>query len=102
MRNDLLYYSIDDDTYWYEIHGEGIPVVMLHGFTGSTSTWQNFISDCQKDLQIITIDLPGHGKTRTNSPKTMEECCQDLKRLFQYLKVDNFHILGYSMGGRTA
>ncbi|WP_373893143.1 2-succinyl-6-hydroxy-2,4-cyclohexadiene-1-carboxylate synthase [Virgibacillus sp. CBA3643] len=98
-----MYFSIKDASYWYEIHGEpGNPtVVMLHGFTGSTSTWADFIASWKNELRIITIDLPGHGHTKTPSPRTMEACCADLKALFQYLQLETFHLLGYSMGGRT-
>lgn len=97
-----MYYSINDATYWYEIHGQGVPIVMLHGFTGSGSTWKHFITKWKNDLQIITIDLPGHGKTTTPSLKSMEQCCQDLMHLFDHLNLETFHLLGYSMGGRTA
>ena len=97
-----MYHSVNGTRYWYEIHGEGHPLVMLHGFTGSSATWSNFMENWQTGLQIITVDLPGHGKTRAPHPKTMEECCADLKDLFDYLGLDDFHLLGYSMGGRTA
>ncbi|OZU88541.1 2-succinyl-6-hydroxy-2,4-cyclohexadiene-1-carboxylate synthase [Virgibacillus indicus] len=97
-----MYYTVNGARYWYEIHGKGYPLIMLHGFTGSSATWSNFIKNWQEGLQIITVDLPGHGKTRTRYPKTMEECCEDLKDLFDYLGLDEFHLLGYSMGGRTA
>lgn len=97
-----MYYTIDDATYWYEVHGKGEPVVLLHGFTGSTSTWSAFIANWKEHFQLITIDLPGHGKTTTQSPRTMEACCRDLKNLFQHLNLSQIHLLGYSMGGRTA
>ncbi|MBM7600726.1 2-succinyl-6-hydroxy-2,4-cyclohexadiene-1-carboxylate synthase [Virgibacillus halotolerans] len=102
MRNDRLYYTIKDATYWYEIHGDGVPLVMLHGFTGSTATWKQFINKQEENLQIITVDLPGHGKTDVSSPRSMEDCCEDLKELLDHLQLDKFHLLGYSMGGRTA
>ncbi|WP_067725658.1 2-succinyl-6-hydroxy-2,4-cyclohexadiene-1-carboxylate synthase [Oceanobacillus damuensis] len=98
-----MYFSKGDATYWYEIHGKGIPVVMLHGFTGSTATWRPFVEEWVKiGYQVITIDLPGHGKTDTGSPRSMENCCADLYALFQSLELEPFHLLGYSMGGRTA
>lgn len=99
-----MYFSIKDASYWHEIHGESgnPPVVMLHGFTGNTSTWADFIANWKDELRIITIDLPGHGKTNTPFSRTMVECCEDLKALFQYLQLEKFHLLGYSMGGRTA
>lgn len=97
-----MYYTIEEATYWYEVHGEGAPVVLLHGFTGSTSTWSTFIANWKEHFQLITIDLPGHGKTVTKSPRTMEACCSDLKKLFQHLNFSEIHLIGYSMGGRTA
>ena len=97
-----MYFSKEDANYWYEIHGEGIPVVLLHGFTGSTSTWKRFIEFAPSSLQLITIDLPGHGRTIVNSPRTMESCCKDLQSLFTALGLEKIHLVGYSMGGRTA
>ncbi|RDW20982.1 2-succinyl-6-hydroxy-2,4-cyclohexadiene-1-carboxylate synthase [Oceanobacillus chungangensis] len=97
-----MYYQTETASYWYEVHGEGIPVVLLHGFTGSNLTWQHFIAQQRDELQIITIDLPGHGKTETKEPVTMEAFCHDLSQLFQYLQLDSIHLVGYSMGGRTA
>lgn len=95
-------FAIDDAVYWYEIEGEGEPIVLLHGFTGSTSTWSHFIKVNRKTYQLITIDLPGHGKTTMKKPRTMEQCCMDLQRLLLHLSLPSFHLVGYSMGGRTA
>lgn len=95
-------FSIRDAIYHYEITGEGIPIVLLHGFTGSHHTWSSFISKWQEHFQLITIDLPGHGKTVTKTSRTMESCCHDLRQLFDHLELTTFHLLGYSMGGRVA
>lgn len=95
-------FSINGATYYYSIHGFGRPIVLLHGFTGSTKTWTNFIANFGSGLQIITIDLPGHGKTICDKPKTMTECTRDLYLLFQHLDIVPFDLIGYSMGGRTA
>src|SRR5690625_2337524 len=96
-----MYYTVKDATYWYEVYGEGEPVVLLHGFTGSTATWSECISNWKEQFQIIVVDLPGHGKTKTQSPRTMEACCADLNQLFTSLQLDSVHLAGYSMGGRT-
>ncbi|MFD2043717.1 2-succinyl-6-hydroxy-2,4-cyclohexadiene-1-carboxylate synthase [Ornithinibacillus salinisoli] len=95
-------FTTGDATYWYEVYGSGEPIVLLHGFTGSTQTWSNFITKWKSSLQIIAIDLPGHGRTNTPTPKTMIACCQDLNKLFHHLHLETFHLVGYSMGGRTA
>lgn len=93
---------IRDNSYWYEIYGEGEAVVLLHGFTGSTKTWSNFIESYQSKFKIITIDLPGHGKTECPNPISMETCCHDIHTILQRNQIHRFHLLGYSMGGRTA
>lgn len=99
-----MYYAINDAAYWYEIDGNSAnpPVVMLHGFTGSTSTWSDFVSNWKSELRIITIDLPGHGQTQTPTPRTVEACCEELKGLFQFLQLEEIVLHGYSMGGRVA
>lgn len=95
-------FTVGDATYHYKITGEGRPVVLLHGFTGSHHSWSSFISEWQDEFQLITIDLPGHGKTTTNTPRTMEACCHDLQQLFDNLELTTVHLVGYSMGGRVA
>lgn len=97
-----MYFSTNEVSYWYEINGNGPALVLLHGFTGSTQTWINYVQKWQDRYQIVTVDLPGHGKTKNNSPRTMEECCEDLMQLFTHLQLTDVNLVGYSMGGRTA
>ncbi|RLL46472.1 2-succinyl-6-hydroxy-2,4-cyclohexadiene-1-carboxylate synthase [Oceanobacillus piezotolerans] len=99
---DTLYFTINDANYWYEIHGKGAPVVLFHGFTGSSGTWSHLIEAGKDQLQFITIDLPGHGKTKMSNPRTMEACCKDISHLLDTLGYETVHVVGYSMGGRTA
>lgn len=97
-----LYFKIGDAKYSYTVHGQGTPIVLLHGFTGRASTWNRLVERLQDKFKIITIDLPGHGHTSTETPRTMEHCCDDLMQLFKHLQLTSVHLIGYSMGGRTA
>lgn len=97
-----MYLTINDTAYWYELNGDGEPVVLLHGFTGRTGTWTHIAGSIKHDFETLVIDLPGHGKTDDDPPKTMEAFCQDLAGLLDYLKWEKVHLIGYSMGGRTA
>lgn len=97
-----MYFSVDEMDYWYKIHGAGTPIVLLHGFTGSSSTWDRVVHALSGDFRLITIDMPGHGNTRGDVTKSMEACVQDLHRLFSHLGLNQFCLVGYSMGGRTA
>ncbi|MED3662562.1 2-succinyl-6-hydroxy-2,4-cyclohexadiene-1-carboxylate synthase [Ureibacillus terrenus] len=88
---------------WNE-HGKET-LVLLHGFTGSTKTWQRVIGLLPKTIKIVAIDLLGHGKT--DAPKDpsrykMTEQVKDLEEIFDRLRLQDFTLLGYSMGGRTA
>lgn len=102
MTNKLNYFSVEGATYGYRVTGEGEPLILLHGFTGSMLTWKYMVKQWRHQFQIITIDLPGHGKTHIKNPKSMKDFCDDLIKLFDYLKIKSAHIVGYSMGGRIA
>lgn len=80
-------------------------VVFLHGFTGSSSTWEEVVKYLPPTLEILTIDLIGHGKTSKPIDSTryyVHEQIEDLHSLFQLLGWNNFTLVGYSMGGRLA
>lgn len=102
MNLTYKYYTIDETTYAYTENGSGDVVVLLHGFTGSSETWEKFIDKWQRDYQVVTIDLPGHGKTTGDAILSMEKLCHHLQLLFHYLAIEKCSLLGYSMGGRTA
>ncbi|MEQ7237831.1 alpha/beta fold hydrolase [Enterococcus hirae] len=76
-------------------------IICLHGFTGTSMSF----SLPFQDLNVLAIDLIGHGKTdvyvhpyRYKLPLLV----QDLAQLVLQLKIDAFYLLGYSMGARTA
>ena len=79
-------------------------IVLLHGFTGSTKTWQQVIPKLT-DYRLVTVDLLGHGKTDAPediAPYSMEAQVEMLDQLFTQLQLKAFVLLGYSMGGRVA
>ena len=96
------YLRIEKTTYAYTSQGKGQALVLLHGFTGSSATWQSFIDDWKKGFHVVTIDLPGHGQTTGSSNLSMAEVCEHLTVLLDHLGIEKCHLLGYSMGGRTA
>jgi 2-succinyl-6-hydroxy-2,4-cyclohexadiene-1-carboxylate synthase len=80
-------------------------VVFLHGFTGSSSTWEEVVNYLPPTIEILTIDLIGHGQTSKPTDFTryyVDEQIEDLHSLFQLLGWNHFTLVGYSMGGRLA
>lgn len=80
-------------------------LILLHGFTGSVTTWEQVVAQLPTNIRIIAIDLLGHGKTDapTNPSRySMEEQVKDLEEVFTALNLEVFSLLGYSMGGRVA
>ncbi|WP_432360137.1 2-succinyl-6-hydroxy-2,4-cyclohexadiene-1-carboxylate synthase [Sporosarcina sp. UB5] len=89
-----------------EIKGEPhLPtIVFLHGFTGSTKTWDEVRNEFN-GYRTIAVDLTGHGETSVPDKLerySMEEQIEDLEALFEHLELNSFLLVGYSMGGRIA
>jgi len=97
--------SVNGKTYRVLTDGDGVPLVLLHGFTGSSETWLPFFPVFRRAFRLVAVDLPGHGQTVCpDDPQLyrMEQVCDDLLALLDRLGIDTFHLLGYSMGGRVA
>ena len=94
------------DVFVEEVNPQGTKtLVLLHGFTGSTKTWQHVVRHLPKSVRCILVDLIGHGQT--SAPEnvalySMTNQVDTLHELLQQLQVEKFTLLGYSMGGRVA
>ena len=87
-----------------EIHGSGPPLLLLHGFTGSSSTWEAFWP-LWDEFTMVAVDIIGHGKSQSPADSgrfTIDACLDDLVALLDYLGIKRCALLGYSMGGRIA
>lgn len=97
--------TIDGIQYNYSTYGEGFPIILLHGFTGDSTTWKDLIPFLSNRFQVVSIDIIGHGETV--SPKDihhyhMENVVHHIAKIMQQNNIDQAHFLGYSMGGRLA
>ncbi len=87
---------------YYETHGEGEPLLLLHGFSLSHKAWDNWLDDLSKDFMVITPDLRGHGKSTNPSKEfTHELSAQDIFGLLDALNVDQVKAIGQSTGAMT-
>lgn len=101
----MPFFEIDYAHYHYEVAGDGPPLLLLHGFTGSAASWQPQVIAFQSQFTVITIDLLGHGQTRTSDDHSryrMELAGRDIAAFIDSVCHEPIHLLGYSMGGRLA
>jgi len=83
--------------------GKGFPVVLVHGFLGSSEIWEPQIMYLKKNYRVITPSIPGFGKS--NKVKSLDSIKDMAKVVLNCLKkkqIDKFHLIGHSMGGMIA
>ena len=89
----------------YETHGNGEPLVLLHGFLGSGGTWATILGDLDRlgrDYRLIIPDMRGHGgSTNPAGEFTMQQSAQDVFALRDHLGIERFKAIGMSGGGMT-
>ncbi len=89
---------------YYEVHGQGEPVVLLHGaFMTITNNWEGWIGELSKTRKVIAVEMQGHGRT-ADIPREFnsENLADDVAALLKYLKLSRGDLIGYSMGGGVA
>jgi len=89
---------------YYEVHGSGEPVVLLHGaFMAISGDWNDWVNDLAKTRKVIAVEMQGHGRTADiKRDLTFENLSDDVAVLLDHLKVPSADILGYSLGGGVA
>ncbi len=84
---------------YYEIRGDGDPLVLLHGFTGSGADWELIFKVPPKRFRLIIPDLRGHGRsTNPSNAFTLRQCALDVSALLDRLGIDRFKAIGMSAG----
>lgn len=98
------YVSVNGLDMYYEIHGEGQPLVLLHGaFSAIGSSFGNMIPGLAKHRQVVGFDLQGHGRTADiDRPLTVEGMADDVAAALPELGIEQADVLGYSNGGSVA
>ena len=83
------------------VQAKGVPLVLLHGFGADQGGWRNLAS-LIKGVPIIGIDLPNHGKSKSSAIGSLEDVAAAVVSRLDKEGVQEFHLLGHSMGGATA
>ena len=85
---------------YFEVEGKGKSFVFLHGFLENHLIWNNLRKNLEKDAQIVTIDLPGHGNSAVmDETATMETMADAVIEVLDELNIAQATFIGHSMGG---
>lgn len=88
---------------YYEIRGDGDPLVMLHGALSSMENFGGNLDALARHRRVISVDLRAHGHSSDgDGPLTAEAMADDVAGLLDHLTLGQADVLGYSMGGGVA
>ncbi|MBC2697827.1 MAG: alpha/beta hydrolase [ANME-2 cluster archaeon] len=95
--------KVNDIELFYEVHGEGEPIIFSHGWMCDCSVWNSQIEFFSEKYKVIAYDQRGHGKSdKPKSDYSIETLSNDLYSLIQELNLEKVILVGHSMGGMTA
>src|SRR5712671_502235 len=97
------YASVHGLKMYYEIHGQGQPLILIHGGLGSSGMFDAILPELSKGHKVIAVDLQAHGRTAdVDRPLSYEAMADDIAELIRYLGIPAADVMGYSVGGEVA
>jgi pimeloyl-ACP methyl ester carboxylesterase len=103
QNNTGAYAPINGINMYYEVHGDGTPLVLVHG--GGSSIYTSFgtlLPLLARQYKVIAMDLQAHGHSGDrDAPESFEQDAEDVIGLLQYLGITSAHFMGFSNGGNT-
>jgi pimeloyl-ACP methyl ester carboxylesterase len=103
IKGDGRYADVNGIKLYYEIHGSGKPLVLLHGGLGAIEMFGPNLPALAKGRQLIAVDLQGHGRTADiDRPLRIPLMADDIAALITHLGLQRSDIMGYSLGGGVA
>lgn len=82
--------------------GQGKPLIILHGLFGSSDNWLTLGRKFAENFKVYIVDQRNHGQSFHSDDFSYEAMAADLKQFLAAQNIENPHILGHSMGGKTA
>jgi pimeloyl-ACP methyl ester carboxylesterase len=97
------YAQVNGINLYYETHGAGRPLILLHGGLGSGEMFGPILPTLAERHQVIAVDLQGHGRTADiDRPIDIRLMADDIAALIDHLGLDKPDLVGYSLGGGVA
>ncbi len=97
------YASVNGLNLYYEIHGAGEPLILLHGGVGAIEMFGEVLPSLAQNRQVVAVDLQAHGRTADiDRPLSFELMAGDIAALIKHLGIEDADVMGYSLGGGVA
>ena len=97
------YAEVNGLNLYYEVHGEGEPLILLHGGVGAIEMFGEVLPLLARGRQVIGVDLQAHGRTADiDRPMTFEAMADDVGALLGHIGLQKADVMGYSLGGSVA
>jgi pimeloyl-ACP methyl ester carboxylesterase len=97
------YANVNGLRLYYEVHGTGAPLVLLHGGVAGLAMLGTILPALTASRQVIAVELQGHGRTAdVDRPLRYETMADDIAALLAHLGVTRADVMGYSRGGGVA
>lgn len=97
------YAEVNDLKMYYEIHGGGEPLILLHGGVGAIEMFGGVLPLLAEGRRVIAVDLQAHGRTGDiDRPLSYESMADDIGALIEHLDLEKADVMGYSLGGNVA
>lgn len=97
------YACVNDLNMYYELHGTGRPLILLHGGVGASEMFGPILPKLAENRQVVAVHLQAHGRTADiDRPLSFELMADDIAALVKHLGSENADIMGYSLGAGVA
>lgn len=94
------YASVNGLKMYYEVHGAGPPLLLLHGAFLTVESWGKLVPELARSRQVIAVELQGHGHTAdVDRPLSFPQMADDVAALLREIQLERVDVYGYSMGG---
>ena len=102
MSTKGFFRTSDEAVIYYEVEGEGQPLVLVHGWSCSSKFFQRNVPVLKKHFTVVTLDLRGHGQSSKGlHGYVLSRLAKDIRELIIELKLENVILMGWSLGGPT-
>ncbi|WP_407496695.1 alpha/beta fold hydrolase [Pseudooceanicola sp. MF1-13] len=93
----------EDGTISFEISGQGVPLVLVHGVGANLQSWDGVCDELKDDFTLIRSDLRGHGNSaQIEPPYSVDRFAEDIIKVMDAAGVERAHLAGFSLGGLIA